>query len=100
MERQELYCHNCQQYVRFDVPEADGRLTIRCPNCGHQHYRVVRNRAITEERWASSSATLPSLYATNVTNATTSFVYRYSTTSTSGSSYLGQSWLDMTSGSS
>ena len=95
MERQELYCHNCDNYVRFNVPEHDGRLVVNCPNCGHEHYRVVRYGVITEDRWGSNN--LPIFIATSVTSASTGFVQtRIGTSSTAASSFTSQSWLNST----
>lgn len=56
VERQELYCHNCNHYVQFDMDtEISGAHVLQCPNCGHEHCRVVKNGVITEERWASNN---------------------------------------------
>jgi hypothetical protein len=52
IERQELYCHNCDRYVQFDLDtELDGNHVLDCSNCGHEHCRVVRNGKITGDRW-------------------------------------------------
>lgn len=54
MERQELFCHNCRKYVQFLLDtEIDGNHVIKCPNCGHEHCRVVKNGVVTEDRWDS-----------------------------------------------
>jgi hypothetical protein len=51
-QRQELHCHACNNYVQFDIDvEQQGNHVIICPNCGHEHCRVVRNGIITEARW-------------------------------------------------
>jgi phage FluMu protein Com len=95
MEKQELFCHACNKYVRFDVPETDGRLIVKCPNCGHEHYRIVMNGIITEERWGSANRNMPTMYAVGTSSATTSFISYYST-SAGTSSFTAQSWLDST----
>lgn len=95
MEKQELFCHACGRYVRFDVPNNDGRLIVICPNCSHEHYRIVKDGVITEERWGSANRNMPTLYATSASSATTSFVGYYSTTGTSNS-FIAQSWLNST----
>jgi hypothetical protein len=52
VERQEIFCHACQRYVQFDIDLAlNGNHVLNCPNCGHEHCRVVRNGVITGERW-------------------------------------------------
>ena len=51
-ERQELHCHACNQYVQFDIDiEQNGDHVIVCPNCGHEHCRVIKDGVITEARW-------------------------------------------------
>jgi hypothetical protein len=99
MEKQELYCHNCGKYVRFDVPETDGNLVIVCPNCKHEHCRVVKDGVITEDRWESRNGqSVPAMYATGTSSSTYSFVTTYGTSSTSStwSSFTSQAWLDTT----
>lgn len=91
MERQELYCHDCGKYVRFNVPETDGNLIVNCPNCSHQHYRVVKNGIITEERWGSANR--PTIYASNV------ITYNISATISTSSitcAFVSSSWLNTT----
>ena len=57
---QELYCHACDKYVQFETPDdVHARVSLSCPNCGHMHYRVVRNGRITSDRWASANRQLP-----------------------------------------
>jgi len=98
MEKQELFCHACERYVRFDVPDTDGRLIVECPNCGHEHYRIVKNGVITEERWGSANRNMSTVYATGTSTSTGSFVAYYtasSTTAGTGStSFIAQSWLN------
>lgn len=51
-ERQELHCHACDNYVQFNIDiEQNGNHVIICPNCGHEHCRVIQNGVITEARW-------------------------------------------------
>ena len=68
--KQEIYCHNCDKYVQFEIDiDQDGNYTIPCPNCGHEHYRVVRNRRITDQRWQSSGANIVVTWATTSTSS-------------------------------
>lgn len=113
LERQELYCHDCNQYVQFDVDVSlNGNHAINCPNCGHEHYRVVENGKITEIRWGSSNNFIgnqqPTYTATNLSTSTASTFDTYG--STTGTSYnaatsnatnyhLYQSWLNTGTGS-
>lgn len=53
IENQELYCHNCGMYVQFPIDlSMDGNHVLHCPNCNHEHCRVVVNGIITSDRWA------------------------------------------------
>lgn len=52
--RQELHCHECDKYVQFIIDASlDGNHVLNCPNCGHEHCRVVKDGLITGERWDS-----------------------------------------------
>ena len=54
IERQELWCHDCENYVQFDLDlSVDGNHVLECPSCGHEHCRVVKNGRITDIRWDS-----------------------------------------------
>ena len=69
--RNELHCHACDKYVQFIVDQSlDGNHVLNCPNCGHEHCRVVKNGLITGERWDSRNG--PTYYiassATSFTN--------------------------------
>lgn len=80
---QELYCHSCNQYVRFEIDiDQDGDYTIPCPNCGHEHYRRIKDRRITSRRWASSSTIIVDwAYTSSVTMSNDSgryYFYSYS----------------------
>lgn len=52
VERQELHCHNCGNYVQFNLDlSRNDNYVLDCPKCGHKHYRVVKDGKITDERW-------------------------------------------------
>ena len=100
IERQELYCHDCTQYVQFDVDlELDGNHVFNCPNCGHEHCRVVKNGRITDIRWDRRNG--PTVYVPRVTitSSTTSTYDLYAADSGTRSFYLYQAWSTSTSGS-
>lgn len=70
--RQEIHCHACGMWVQFVIDQSiDGNHKLDCPNCGHAHYRVVRNGDITSIRWDPNSVT------TQVQGATYSTMQRY-----------------------
>ena len=86
--RQELYCHACDGYVQFIVDlSLNGNHVLHCPNCGHEHCRVVRDGVITDIRWDSRNGTFTvtttayspvAIYG--ATSSTISVMYGYSTT--------------------
>jgi len=98
-ERQEIWCHNCNHYVQFDIDmELDGNHVLLCPNCQHEHCRVVKNGVITDDRWDSRNATYYvsiASAATSTTSVTISLVSA-STTSGTGALYLASSWMSTT----
>ena len=82
-EPQELHCHNCNQYVRFDMDlSQDGNHVLKCPNCGHEHCRVVKDGRITGIRWDSRNG--PRVQAHSISYGLTS-----TTSSTSATFYFG-----------
>lgn len=90
-EKQELHCHACNQYVQFEINLAlNGNHILPCPNCGHEHCRVVRNGRVTGERWDSRNL---SYYISSATSTSTS---TYDSTS-AGDYNLYQSWMGATS---
>lgn len=94
IERQELYCHWCSRYVQFELDiTVNGNYVLDCPNCGHQHCRVVRDGVITDVRWDARNGpapwTLNNLPVIHVTSATSSSTSTFTTyTDSSGSSVL------------
>jgi len=98
IERQELHCHECNRYVQFNMDMSlNGNHVLECPNCGHEHCRVVKDGVITDDRWDSrNGASIPISYAT--TTATSTYaVYSASSTATAGtgSGFLYDSWLNV-----
>lgn len=84
LEKQELYCHDCGNYVQFDIDiEMNGNHILKCPKCGHEHCRVVKDGVITSDRWDSRNPN-DAIYATNITytNVSTFTTYNISTDNT------------------
>lgn len=93
---QELYCHNCGQYVQFQLDEEmDGEHIIICPNCKHDHYRYINKGIISDQRWgqspsqqiASVSVPVATYYATVTGSATSSISVNVQGWITSGTGY-------------
>jgi len=104
IERQELWCHECSDYVQFNIDlSLNGNHVIICPKCGHEHLRVVKNGIITEERWGQRNNTAITLTqaiqtytASGITSSGTSTFTTYSGSSTnSATSYHAYSaWMN------
>lgn len=73
--RTEMFCHNCQNdfTVEFDY-SLNGNHVVKCPHCGHEHCRVIKNGEITDDRWDTRN------YSPHQT-------YTYTASSTSGNGY-------------
>ena len=97
IERQELYCHECERYVQFNIDMSlNGNHVLNCPNCGHEHCRVVSNGKITDDRWDQRNGNAQRVYyATNIAYSITStagadgytYVNSWSNTSTSATAW-------------
>jgi hypothetical protein len=108
-ERQELWCHECRNYVQFDIDiEQNGNHIIICPKCGHEHCRVVRDGVITETRWESRNQNWgigsqlmngATFYATGLTNTAVSTFTTYSAVSTNNTdgcdAFAYTLWMNM-----
>ena len=99
IERQELWCHECDKHVQFDLDlSLNGNHVLECPNCGHEHCRVVKDGVITSERWAQRNG--PTIHMSqstaNITYSTTSVTVTIY--ANSASTFTAQSWFTYTSG--
>jgi DNA-directed RNA polymerase subunit RPC12/RpoP len=55
-ERSNVHCTNCgREFIATLDLSLNGNHIIECPHCQHEHYRVVKDGVVTEERWGSSS---------------------------------------------
>ncbi len=99
IERQELFCHDCQRYVQFDVDlSLDGNHVFECPNCGHEHCRVVKNGKITDIRWDQRNGPTIPISTSTMTFTSTSTYTIYANSGTGGDTFLYQSWTNTTTG--
>jgi hypothetical protein len=99
IERQEIHCHDCDQYVQFDIDvELNGEHVLNCPNCGHEHCRIVTDGIITDKRWDSRNGDM--LTFAVCTGTMTSTATSIDTTSTGSSTFSTDMWLNATTSSS
>jgi hypothetical protein len=98
IDRQEIWCHNCSKYVQFDIDlSLNGNHVLNCPNCDHEHCRVVKDGIITDDRWSSrngSTFIVSTGTITATTQSVTSTLYYASTQSGVGASILADAWLN------
>jgi hypothetical protein len=94
--RQELYCHACDQYVQFVMDlSKDGNHVLECPNCKHEHCRVVKDGVITDIRWDQRNGPTHQIYTT--TSSTTAV---YTATSLTYFTSATSTWVTVGSGGS
>ena len=90
IEGQEIYCHACDGYVRFKLDMSlDGNHVLQCPNCGHEHCRVIKNGIITSDRWDSRNGAtykVPMAYVTYTSSASTANYFWITSSGGTGSS--------------
>lgn len=96
IEKQELHCHECDKYVQFEIDVSlNGNHVITCPNCKHEHCRVVKDGIITSERWDQRNAVNFYISAAATTYTTLSITSTTAST-TSASLYLSGLWAQST----
>lgn len=97
VERQELWCHDCQHYVQFDLDmELNGNHVLHCPNCGHEHCRVVENGRITSERWDHRNGNIGATHFISSTATTFTTTSTFDTSASNTSVFLYSSWMNTT----
>ncbi len=93
IERQELHCHACDMYVQFNMDmELNGNHVLECPNCGHEHCRVVKDGIITGDRWDQRNGPGTVIYIPSTTTTATMQSVDYTNTATS--SATAALWLN------
>jgi len=101
LERQELWCHECGNYVQFTMDVSlNGNHVIQCPICGHEHLRVVKDGKITEERWGSRNkwSRMPSTNTViNVTSSSSSTYDNYLSPYTDTRYFTYTAWMNTNS---
>lgn len=90
IQRTDMHCHNCNKTfvaeLDFDI---NGEHVVECPNCGHEHWRTIKDGKITEARWGkggndSKTASKGTVWKHNVLQAKTS----------TASAFLRERWLN------
>lgn len=48
----EFWCGSCRHYIYVKLNAGlEGNHIVVCPQCGHKHYRLVKNGVITSDRF-------------------------------------------------
>src|SRR4051812_35444201 len=82
-DKQELWCHECESYVQFPIDlTMNGNHVLNCPNCGHEHCRVVRDGRITSTRWDSRNGARISIASYAAATTATQSILSYSSYAT------------------
>lgn len=54
--RTDIHCHNCSKVFVAELDHSiDGQHVVECPHCAHEHWRVILDGLITEERWGANN---------------------------------------------
>jgi hypothetical protein len=94
----EIQCHNCGKYVSFNLDVSlNGNHVLNCPECGHEHCRVVKDGQVTGDRWSSRNATYNVITYSQITYSVSSTIastgsnlaYWHTYTSSSTAAYYG-----------
>jgi hypothetical protein len=57
--------------VQFAIDASlDGNHVLNCPNCGHEHCRVVKKGVITDIRWDQRNGPTIPVYAATISSST------------------------------
>lgn len=98
LEKQEIYCHSCGKYVQFNIDiSLNGNHVLECPNCGHEHCRVVNDGKITDVRWGSRNKNLQTFFVNtlSITTSSTSTYDTYTNTGcTTSNNFTYTSWMN------
>lgn len=90
----EFYCHDCDGYIRVRLDMSlNGNHVVKCPKCGHEHCRVIKNGKVTGDRWDSRNGQTYHIQASSSSYYTTSM---YATASSSTAFFLMDSWGNTT----
>ena len=73
----ELHCHECQRYFEVEFDHTiNGNHVVNCPNCNHEHCRVIKDGVVTSDRWDQRNGpTIQSVWSSTSTTATATHVY-------------------------
>lgn len=98
----EFNCSSCSGYITVKLDEdLNGAHCIVCPSCSHEHYRVIKDGVITEDRAPSSAKSYairicPTKAAYSKTSWESKLANRKSNVKPEGKHFLDDAWKKMT----
>ena len=95
LERQELYCHDCERYVQFNIDTSlNGNHVLTCPNCGREHCRVVKDGIITDDRWDSRNQTFSITGSITFSSTSAYTITDVTSTTTTADYFITAAWTN------
>jgi hypothetical protein len=89
-EVNEFYCHACNGYFRVELEMGlNGNHVVECPNCGHEHCRVIEGGRITADRWDQRNGLGAISYTVTMSDYSATSAY-----SGTGDSFIASSWVN------
>lgn len=94
----EFNCSNCSGYITVKLDEdLQGAHCVVCPSCSHEHYRIIKDGVITEDRAPSSAKSFairicPTKAAYSKTSWETKMAERKTKLDDGGKHMLGDLW--------
>lgn len=89
VQKTDLDCHSCGKIfvakINYDL---DGNHLLKCPYCGHHHYRVIKKGCVTGDRWDSQSGPNRDVPTERMWSDRTQGI-----TTSSAAEYIRQQWI-------
>lgn len=98
----EFICSSCSGYITVKLDEdLNGAHCVVCPSCKHEHYRIIKDGVITEDRAPDSSKSYairicPTKAAYSKTSWESKLINRKTKVKEEGKHFLNDAWRRMT----
>jgi len=95
----ELHCHECNKFFQVEFDDTiNGNHVVNCPNCQHEHCRVIKDGIVTGDRWDQRNGnTIQAVWISASATSTAAHSHSLSWGGTSGGLYLQNIWANTTS---
>jgi hypothetical protein len=72
---QEFYCNDCDGFILVKLNiNLNRRITVKCPNCGHQHPRSIKDGVIYESATGINGQEIDEIMPTKAAYSKTSIL--------------------------